>query len=48
MNALPARKMITDPATMTDEDITRVAVLMPAYNPGDSINKTVESLVKNT
>lgn len=48
MNALPARKTITDPATMTDEDITRVAVLMPAYNPGDSINRAVESLVGNT
>ena len=27
---------------------TRVAVLMPAYNPGPFINRSVESLVKNT
>lgn len=34
--------------TTTAELASRVAVLMPAYNPGPFINRAVESLVKNT
>ncbi len=48
MNALPARTIVTEPAIMTDAAIPRVAVLMPAYNPGEAINRAVESLVAGT
>ena len=34
--------------TTTAEVAARVAVLMPAYNPGPLINRSVESLVNNT
>ena len=48
MNALPARTIVTDPAIMADPGIPRVAVLMPAYNPGKAINRAVGSLVGGT
>jgi glycosyltransferase involved in cell wall biosynthesis len=47
MSAL-ARKIVAKPAQMPDEAGGRVAVLMPAYNPGSAINGAVESLVNNT
>lgn len=47
MSAL-ARKIVAKPAETPDEAGGRVAVLMPAYNPGNAINGAVESLVNNT
>jgi glycosyltransferase involved in cell wall biosynthesis len=48
MSALAARKVVSELAEMSDETCARVAVLMPAYNPGNAINRAVESLVNNT
>ena len=42
MEATPVRK------TMAVEAIPRVAALMPAYNPGEIINRAVESLANST
>ncbi len=48
MNAWLARSIELAPPPMGEQDVKRVAVLMPAYNPGDQINNAVESLVANT
>jgi glycosyltransferase involved in cell wall biosynthesis len=48
MSARAARKIIANPVETTDKACARVAVLMPAYNPGNAINSAVESLVNNT
>ena len=34
--------------TIVEETVSRVAVLMPAYNSGEIINRAVESLAKGT
>jgi glycosyltransferase involved in cell wall biosynthesis len=43
-----ARKISEQPVAMPDQVCARVAVLMPAYNPGNDVNRAVESLVNNT
>jgi len=48
MSALAARAMVTEPAETPNEAPARVAVLIPAYNPGSDINRAVESLINNT
>jgi len=43
MGTMAARKPVTQAVALP-----RVAVLMPAYNPGDALNEAVESLVNST
>lgn len=48
MSAVAARTIVAEPVDTPDQVAARVAVLIPAYNPGNAINGAVESLVSNT
>lgn len=48
MSALPALAHPPEPTAMVDNEPRRVAILMPAYNVGDAINRAVGSLANGT